>query len=70
MKFTKQTFRKVYRTFIQAFLGSVVGTIALVDFTNKEALKQSIIIVVIIPAVSAGVAAVMNLEEGAEEYNG
>lgn len=64
MKFTKETWRRVLRTFWQAFFASVVGTMALVDFSDKDALMRSVVFAVVVPALAAGLAAIMNLEQG------
>lgn len=66
-RFTKETWRRALRTFWQAFFASIVGTVALVDTTDEEALLKSVIFVVVVPALSAGIAALMNLEESYEE---
>lgn len=67
MKFTKETWRRVLRTFWQAFFASVVGTMALVDFSDKDALMRSIVFAVVVPALAAGLAAIMNLEQGDQD---
>jgi hypothetical protein len=65
MKITKNTIKKSVRTFIQAAIGCIVvniGTYATgIDYSNWGALKP-ILISFAVSAVSAGVAAVMNLE--------
>ncbi len=72
-KFTTTTWKRTYRTFIQAFLG-MLGTegiliIAGFDWTqDKKTIVTAIITTVIAPAIAAGVAAVMNLEKEVEAY--
>lgn len=66
-RFTKETWRRALRTFWQAFFASIVGTVALIDTTDEEALLKSVTFVVVVPALSAGIAALMNLEESYEE---
>lgn len=63
MKFTKETIRRAMRTFLQAFFGSLVGTIALIDTSDNDALTKSIIFVVIVPSVACGLSALMNMEQ-------
>ncbi|MCQ2077019.1 MAG: hypothetical protein MJZ20_08380 [Bacteroidaceae bacterium] len=67
MKFTKETWRRVWRTFIQAFLASIIGTVSLVDTTDHDTLIKSLIFVVVVPALAAGIAAIMNLEQELNE---
>lgn len=70
MKFTKETLYRTIRTFMQAFLAYAVITIPDIDFTaGQEVVKQGLVALGV-GGVAAGIAALMNLEEGAEEYNG
>ena len=62
-KFTKETLRRMGRTFIQAAVSYIAVNIAVVDFTETGEVLQSAIIGLAISALSAGIAAVMNLEE-------
>jgi hypothetical protein len=65
MKITKNTIKKSVRTFIQAAVGYVVVNLATyaagIDYNDSNAVK-TVAIGLAIAAVSAGVAAVMNLE--------
>lgn len=61
--FTKETLRKATRTFLQTALGYIVVNIAVVDFTGDKAVIKSALIGLCVSALSAGIAAVMNLEE-------
>ena len=63
MKFTKETFKRVIRTFIQAFIACLVVGITTVDFTAEKSLIKSAIIGLITSALAAGISAVMNLEK-------
>ena len=60
---TKETLRKAARTFLQTALGYIVVNIAVVDFTGDKAVIKSALIGLCVSALSAGIAAVMNLEE-------
>lgn len=65
MKFTKETAFRTIRTFVQAFIGTVIADLAY--FADAETIdKRYIIVTIIIPAISAGLSAIMNLEEGSE----
>jgi hypothetical protein len=66
MKFTKETLRKAARTFLQTALGYILVNIALVDLTADKEVIQSALIGLGVSAVSAGAAAVMNLEKASE----
>lgn len=62
MKFTKDTLNRAFRTFIQAMFGYFSVNLVYVSFTDDSATLKNTIIGFIIAGVSAGVAAVMNLE--------
>lgn len=62
MKFTSNTWKRVYRTFLQAFFGALTGTVALIDFTDKDSIIKSVLFVVLVPSVASGLSAIMNLE--------
>ena len=62
MKFTKESFRRAARTFLQAALSYIVVNIAIIDFTSNKEIIKSAVIGLIISALSAGFAAVMNME--------
>lgn len=61
MKATKETLRRALRTFLQAALAYFAVNIAVVDFSEKEVL-ESAVVGIVVSAVAAGLAAVMNLE--------
>lgn len=60
--FTKETFRRALRTFLQAFLGYIVVNLAMVDFTTFDEAFKSAIVGLLVGALSAGLSALMNLE--------
>lgn len=63
MKFTKETAYRALRTFVQAFVATVIADLAyLADAETID--KRYILVTIVIPALSTAVAAVMNLEEG------
>lgn len=66
MKFTKLTWQRTYRTFLQAFFGVLASDVALVigniDFAERN-WWLVLITNLLAPAVASGMAAIMNLEE-------
>lgn len=70
MKFTKETARRMLRTFIQAAAGFLATTGISVFATNDYNVSKNIIIGLIGSAVAAGMAAVMNLEENNDDSSG
>lgn len=60
--FTKETFKRAVRTFLQAFLGYVVVNLAMVDFTTVDEAFKSAMLGLLVGALSAGLSALMNLE--------
>lgn len=67
MKFTSESMYRAVRTFIQAFFGVLVGNMALIsalDFTMEpKTVITAVCVQVIAPALSAGLAAVMNMKD-------
>ena len=59
MKFTKETAYRALRTFLQAFIPALAVGIVEAD----GSITRGAIITLIVPAISAGIAAVMNLEK-------
>lgn len=70
---TKDCVKRALRTFLQTAVGYVVTNISLyvggIDYTNGDVLKNAFIGLAV-SAISAGLAAVMNLGEGAYKNNG
>ena len=66
MKITKETLRRAGRTFLQAAIGYIAANIAFIDFTATEDVFYSALIGLAVSAISAGVAALMNLETPTE----
>lgn len=64
MKFTKETLRRTVRTFLQAACGFLATTGIATLINNDYAVTKNIVLGLIGSAVSAGIAAVMNLEGG------
>lgn len=62
MKFTKETATRALRTFIQAVIAYIAVNLVAVDFTSGKDIVRSALIGLGVSAVSAGLAAVMNLE--------
>lgn len=70
MKFTSESMYRAVRTFIQAFFGVLAGNMALIsalDFTMEpKTVITTVCIQILAPAISAGLAAVMNMKSGTE----
>ncbi len=70
MKFTSESAYRAVRTFVQAFFGVLVGNMTLIsalDFTMEpKTVVTTICIQIFAPAVSAGIAAVMNMSNAEE----
>ena len=64
MKFTKETWRRAGRTFLQAACGFLATTGVATLVSNDYNVSKNIILGLIGSAISAGIAAVMNLESG------
>lgn len=69
MKFTKNTFKRAARTFLQAAVAYGAANIAIIDFNADVDIIKNTLIGLFISAVAAGLAAAMNLEEKGR-YNG
>lgn len=63
MKFTKETARRMFRTFLQAFLPALAVGVGTMTFGEDGSITKGAIITLVIPAVAAGLAAIMNLEK-------
>ncbi len=66
MKFTKETARRMLRTFLQAFLPALavgIGT----AIGDDGSITKGAAVALIVPAVAAGLAAIMNLEKEESE---
>lgn len=63
---TKETLKKAARTFLQTALGYIAVNIVAVDFAGEKEVIKSALIGLSVSALSAGIAAVMNLEEVAD----
>lgn len=63
MTFTKETWRRALRTFIQAVVAYIAANIFVVDFSAAADVWKSALVGVIVSALAAGMAAVMNLEK-------
>ncbi len=66
MKFTKQTLKRMLRTFFQTAIGVIAVGITAVDFTEISAAKTGLIGLGA-AAFSAGLSALMNLESDKNE---
>ena len=67
MKFTKETLKRALRTFIQAAIAYIVAHLAIIDFTDTEEVIKRALVGVIVSAIAAGIAAIMNIEKVEED---
>lgn len=63
MKFTKETLRRALRTFLQVAVSYLAANLCVVDFTAESDVVSSAIFGLVVSALAAGIAAVMNLEK-------
>ena len=63
MKFTKETWRRALRTFLQAAISYLAVNLCVVDFTAEGEVLTSALVGLAVSALAAGVAAVMNREK-------
>lgn len=63
MKFTKETLRRAWRTFIQTAAAYVAANLCVIDFSASKDMVQSAVFGLVISAAAAGLAAIMNLEK-------
>ena len=66
MKFTRETFKRMLRTFLQAAIACIVAGFATIDFSNEKEVIKSAIFGLCGSALAAGIAAVLNLQSPAE----
>lgn len=66
IKFTKETAKRMLKTFVQTAAGYIIVNIAGVDFTGDRDVVKTALIGLALSAVSAGLAAIMNLQSPAE----
>ena len=62
MKFTKETLKRMLRTFLQAAIACIVAGFATIDFSNEKEVIKSAIFGLCGSAIAAGIAAVLNLQ--------
>ena len=67
MKFTKETLRRAARTFLQTAIGYIAVNVAVVDFTATDEVLYSSLTGLIVSAIAAGIAAIMNAEKTPKE---
>lgn len=63
MKFTKETWRRALRTFLQAAVSYIAVNLCIVDFNASSEVLTSALVGLGASALAAGIAAVMNLEK-------
>jgi Na+-translocating ferredoxin:NAD+ oxidoreductase RnfA subunit len=69
MKFTKETLYRALRTFLQAAVGYIVANVALINFNDDINLVKSTVTGLVVSALAAGLAALMNLEDNYNDKN-
>lgn len=67
MKITEKTLKRALRTFVQTAVGYAAVNLMAVDFSASREVLKSALVGLGVSAVSAGLAAVMNLDKGCEE---
>ena len=63
MKFTKETWRRALRTLLQVAVSYIAANLCIVDFTAEGEVLTSALVGLLVSALAAGLAAVMNLEK-------
>lgn len=63
MKFTKETWRRALRTLLQTAVAYLAANLCVVDFTAEGEVLTSALVGLVVSALAAGIAAVMNLEK-------
>ena len=63
MKFTKETWRRALRTLIQTAVAYLAANLCVVDFTAEGEVLTSALVGLVVSALAAGIAAVMNLQK-------
>lgn len=61
-KITKESLRRAFRTFLQTAIAYIAVNISVVDFTAGSDVVKSALTGLIVSAVAAGIAALMNME--------
>lgn len=61
----KESLYRALRTFVQTALGYVVVNVAVVDFSVENQALKTALLGLLISAISAGIAGVMNIQGGA-----
>ena len=64
--FTKETAKRMLRTFGQAAVGYIIANLAVVDFSSGKDIAKSALIGLCVSALAAGLSAVMNLQKKEE----
>ena len=67
MKFTKETWRRSLRTFLQSVFSYIAVNLCIVDFNSESDMLTTALVGLAIAAVASGIAAVMNMERPAPE---
>jgi hypothetical protein len=63
MRFTSETAKRALRTFLQAAVAYIVTHAPIIDLTDADEVIKRALIGLVVSAISAGIAAAMNLEK-------
>lgn len=63
MKFTKETWRRTLRTLLQVSISYIAANLFTVDFSAEGEVIKSALVGLLVSALAAGIAAVMNTEK-------
>ena len=66
MKFTKETAKRMLRTFLQTVIAYISVNLAFVNFSEDKTVIKSALIGLLISAIASGISAVMNLQKREE----
>ncbi|MFR5876784.1 MAG: hypothetical protein ACLUFN_09875 [Eubacterium sp.] len=69
MKFTKESVKRAFRTFLQAVIAYICVHVVLIDFSDQSESLRTVLIGLGVSALAAGLSAVMNLEKKEEISN-
>lgn len=63
MTFTKETWRRALRTLAQVAVSYIAANLCIVDFSAEGEVLKSALVGLVVSALAAGIAAVMNMQK-------